>query len=38
MKIVYVPYLQKNGKIVQRKMWSDDGFSWYWIGSRKYHV
>ena len=30
-----LPYLQKNGKIVNRLFWSDDGLSWYWVGCRK---
>lgn len=26
---------QKNGKIINRRFWSDDDLTWYWVGSRK---
>ena len=35
---ITVPYLQKNGKTVNRLFWSDDGLNWYWIGNRKPYV
>ena len=35
MRKIIVPFLQKNGKIINRLFWSDDGLDWYWVGSRK---
>ena len=34
MRKIIVPFLQKNGKIINRLFWSDDGLNWYWVGSR----
>ena len=36
IKFIVVKYQQKNGKIINRRMWTDDNLSWYWVGSRKH--
>ena len=38
LKFLIVPHQQKNGKIVNRLFWSDDGINWYWVGGRKPYV